>query len=115
MPMGTGRAAADGLDYAGGDHPFQVGGKSDQDGADGEDDQGGLVDQGIAVDVGQAADEGHGDGVAQQVGGDYPGDAVKLGNRDFEVEHHGRQGGDHHRLVQGGNEGAQADHGQHQG
>ena len=66
-----------------------------------------LVHAGVAVRVTQPPDEGHGHGVTQQVGGDNPRNAVQLGDGDFQVQHYAGQRGDHHRLIQRGDEGPQ--------
>ena len=108
------RASADGLDDPGGDDPFEGRPQRHEGGANDEYDEGGLVDPDVAVNISQASEDGHGGGVAEEVGGHHPGNPVQLGKGDFQVQHQGGQGGDDHGLIQGGDHRAGADDGQDQ-
>ena len=109
---GNGCAATHRLHHPGSHHPPQAAGDGHQPCPNAEDYQRNRIDPGIPVYVAQTPDKGHGHGVAQEIGRHHPGHPVKLGDGDLEVQHHGGQGGYHHRLVQGCDERAETNDGE---
>ena len=113
-------AAADGLDHPRHDdlvqrleqavQPLELAGQRDQRRPDAEHRQRRPIDANVAVHVGQPSQQRHRHRVTQQVGRHHPDHRLQPDNRHFQIGHHRRQRGDHHRLIQRGDERAARHH-----